>query len=95
MKPLTLAEAAEFLRMSRSSLYQRKDIPRYRRPCSRVMLFDQDELEAWLRQGRIEGISEGPDKNLCRQDQQRQGESQSPLMDIQTGRVYHRNPRYQ
>jgi predicted DNA-binding transcriptional regulator AlpA len=44
VKPLTLGEAAQFLRMSRSSLYQRKDIPRYRRPGSRVTLFDQDEL---------------------------------------------------
>ena len=58
MKPLTLAEAAQFLRMSRSSLYQRKDIPRYRRPGSRVMLFDQDELEAWLKQGRVDGNGE-------------------------------------
>lgn len=45
MRLLTLTEAASFLRMSRSSLYQRKDIPRYRRPGSRVMLFDQDALE--------------------------------------------------
>ena len=52
MRPMTLAEAASFLRMSRSNLYQRKDIPRYRRPGSRVILFDQDELEAWLKQGR-------------------------------------------
>ena len=48
MKLLTLPEAAKYLGMSRSNLYQRKDIPRYRRPGSRVVLFDQEELEAWL-----------------------------------------------
>lgn len=94
MKPLTLAEAAQYLRMSRSTLYQRKDIPRYRRPGSRVMLFDQDELEAWLKQGYIEGISKRLDRNLCGQEQQRQGESQAPFMDIPARPVYHRNTRY-
>ncbi|MDH4304816.1 MAG: helix-turn-helix domain-containing protein [Nitrospira sp.] len=94
MKPLTLAEAAQFLRMSRSSLYQRRDIPRYRRPGSRVMLFDQDELEAWLRQGRIEGVSKGSDSALYSEAQRGQGKSQAPIMDIQAGRVYHRIARY-
>ncbi|MDH5641720.1 MAG: hypothetical protein OEY28_10535 [Nitrospira sp.] len=32
MKPITLAEDAQLFRISRSSLYQRKDTPRYRRP---------------------------------------------------------------
>lgn len=94
MRPLSLAEAAQFLRMSRSSLYQRKDIPRYRRPGSRVMLFDQDELETWLRQGRIEVISEGPDSNECLQELHSQEGSPADVVDIQTGRVYHRNARY-
>ena len=94
MRPLTHSEAAQFLRMSPSTLYQRKDIPRYRRPGSRVMLFDQDELEAWLKQGRIKGIGERPDRNLGGQEQQRQGESQALLVDIPTRPVYHRNPRY-
>jgi predicted DNA-binding transcriptional regulator AlpA len=93
VRPLTLAEAAEFLRMSRSSLYQRKDIPRYRRPGSRVMLFDQEELEAWLRQGRIDRISEGSGA-LCGEVQHRQGESQAPVMDIQAQPIYHRNAQY-
>jgi predicted DNA-binding transcriptional regulator AlpA len=94
MKPLTLAEAAQFLRMSRSSLYQRKDIPRYRRPGSRVMLFDQDELEAWLRQGRIGGRNEDPLKAPAKQGQLIEVESRSHAVDIQAGRVYHRSARY-
>ena len=91
MKPLNLQEAAQFLRMSRSSLYQRKDIPRYRRPGSRVMLFDQDELEAWLRQGRIE------EKNkivIIDQKPQTIAGIQNDVVDIRAGRVYHRNARY-
>jgi len=94
MKPLTLAEAAEFLRMSRSSLYQRKDIPRYRRPGSRVMLFDQNELEAWLKQGRMGGSIDGPVTPPEPLSLQPNTERARESVDIQTGRVYHRNARY-
>ncbi len=94
MKPLTLAEAAAFLRMSRSSLYQRKDIPRYRRPGSRVMLFDQDELEAWLRQGRMGGSIDIPVTIPEGQELQPNTESGGAIIDIPVGRVYHRNARY-
>ncbi|MDR4470220.1 MAG: helix-turn-helix domain-containing protein [Nitrospira sp.] len=94
MKPLTLSEAAQFLRISRSTLYQRKDIPRYRRPGSRVMLFDQDELEAWLKQGRMGSVSD--EQTLVAEPQkiQHHAESRPGVMDIQIGRVYHRNARY-
>lgn len=94
MKPLTLAEAAQFLRMSRSTLYQRKDIPRYRRPGSRVMLFDQEELEAWLRQGRIGGMAEESVTASVQQEQSSGAGRRSDVVDIQAGRVYHRNARY-
>jgi predicted DNA-binding transcriptional regulator AlpA len=95
MKPLTLAEAAQFLRMSRSSLYQRKDIPRYRRPGSRVMLFDQDELEAWLKQGRIGGF----DETVIEKSELAIELAQAPaggvsVVDISSQRVYHRNAQY-
>lgn len=94
MKPLKLAEAAEFLRMSRSSLYQRKDIPRYRLPGSRVQLFDQEELEALLKAGRMGGTREEPVTEATNQQQQSQTERGADVMDIQAGRVYHRNSRY-
>ena len=87
MKPMTLAEAAEFLRVSRSSLYQRKDIPRYRQPGSRVLLFDQDELETWLKQGRIDC----EDPNLI---QTKESKTRSSLVDVLPPPVYHRNARY-
>lgn len=94
MRLLTLKEAARFLRMSPSTLYQRQDIPRYRRPGSRVMLFDQDELEAWIRQGRMgESIDEGalvPEPQMV----QPHAGSRPEVMDIQAGPVYHRNARY-
>jgi excisionase family DNA binding protein len=93
MKLLTLPEAAKYLRMSRSSLYQRKDIPRYRRPGSRVVLFDQEELEAWLKGGRmvLEGLyRESP---ICEGHLAR-GEDRKEMLEIPSDPVYHRNARY-
>lgn len=94
MRPLNLQEAAQFLRMSRSSLYQRKDIPRYRRPGSRVMLFDQDELEAWLKQGRIEETNVPiPMAQEC-QAPPVSVDAPVGVVDIHGARVYHRLARY-
>jgi excisionase family DNA binding protein len=94
VKLLTLVEAADFLRMSRSTLYQRKDIPRYRRPGSRAILFDQDELEAWLKQGRIQ-------MDVSTQDNTSESKNPMPalhvgssVVDISSPRLYHRNGRY-
>ena len=94
MKPLTLTEAAQFLRMSRSSLYQRKDIPRYRRPGSRVMLFDQDELEAWLRQGRIGGVGETAIEKSEAIEVPQVAAGSAAVVDISSPRVYHRSAQY-
>jgi hypothetical protein len=94
MRPLTLAEAAQFLRMSRSSLYQRKDIPRYRRPGSRVMLFDQDELEVLLKQGRMETGDSRLDRMAETADQQAASEASSGAVEFSASRVYHRSARY-
>ncbi len=46
---MTLAEAADFLRLSKSTLYQRKDIPRYRIPGSRALRYLRNDLIAWLK----------------------------------------------
>lgn len=94
MKPLTLAEAAHFLRMSRSSLYQRKDIPRYRRPGSRVMLFDQDELVTWLKQGRIEGHCEPALELPATIELGQAAEGGAAVIDISSQHVHHRRARY-
>ena len=93
MKPLTLTESAQFLRMSRSNLYQRKDIPRYRRPGSRVLLFDQDELEVWLKQGRVDSNREIAPK-LPTLSLAQAPEAAADAVDIHCAGVYHRNPRY-
>ncbi len=53
--PRTLKESAQFLRMSESNLYRRKDIPRFRLPNSRTLLFDLDQLEALVKQNQISG----------------------------------------
>jgi predicted DNA-binding transcriptional regulator AlpA len=48
MKVLTLLEAAKYLRVSRSWLYQRKDVPRHQIPGSRSIRFFEEELALWL-----------------------------------------------
>jgi len=91
VKLLTLAEAAVLLRMSRSSLYQRKDVPRYRRPGSRVLLFDKDELEAWLKQGRIGGQDE---TSIEMTSTPELSEVDAGVVDMSSRHVYHRSARY-
>ncbi len=78
---MTLAEAAIYLRVSKSTLYQRKDIPRYRMPGSREVRFFRDELMAWLKNGAVGAI-----------DAARNG----PVfpLDSDQATVYHRNPKY-
>ena len=94
MKLLTLPEAARYLRMSRSSLYQRKDIPRYRRPGSRVVLFDQEELEAWLKQGRTLVRDACSSVSQPKRQQVYSGETSKKVLEIGGDTVYHRNARY-
>lgn len=102
MKLMTIQEAARFLKMSRSSLYQRRDIPRFRRPGSRALLFDQDELEAWVRTGRIKPMSIADlagEPHLHFPSSSNAPASISAVssikaLDIQSTDVYHRNPRY-
>lgn len=78
---MTLAEAAIYLRLSKSTLYQRKDIPRHRIPGSREVRFLRDELLAWLKSGHAAPASTDTDVLTL------------PL-DRTAGAVYHRNPRY-
>ena len=46
---MTPEEAATFLRLSRSTIYQRPDIPRHRLPGSRQIRFLRSELLAWVK----------------------------------------------
>ena len=78
---MTLAEAAVYLRVSKSTLYQRKDIPRHRMPGSREVRFFKDELMAWLKHGEVRTSETATDGSVF------------PL-DSAHGTVYHRNPKY-
>jgi excisionase family DNA binding protein len=78
---MTLTEAATYLRLSKSTLYQRKDIPRHRLPGSREMRFLKDELLTWLKSGDLTSASRPSEVLIL------------PL-DRPAGTVYHRNPRY-
>jgi excisionase family DNA binding protein len=78
---MTLAEAAIYLRVSKSTLYQRKDIPRHRMPGSREVRFLKDELIAWLKSGGGEALSTASSELVF------------PL-DSANATVYHRNPKY-
>ena len=85
MKP---EEAADFLRLSVSTVYQRKDIPRHRLPGSRQIRFIRSELLAWIKRESIhqEDNSEtSMTPTVC----------ESPVrLDNLVPRVYHRVARY-
>lgn len=90
MKPLTLQEAAEFLRVSRSTLYQRDDIPRYRLPGSRSWIYDQEELEALLKHGR-----DGAPVGRLPVDAASDAAAGKPPVVYNSAKiVYHRSSRY-
>jgi excisionase family DNA binding protein len=78
---MTLAEAAVYLRVSKSTLYQRKDIPRHRMPGSREVRFLKDELMAWLKSGEVKRV------------RPRRMRASFPTGHAH-GTVYHRNPKY-
>lgn len=78
---MTVAEAAVYLRLSKSTLYQRKDIPRHRMPGSREVRFLKDELIAWLKSGNGEALSSASRELIF-------------ALDNADATVYHRNPKY-
>ena len=86
---MTLPEAADFLRFSRSTMYQRQDIPRHRPPGSRQIRYLRSELLAWLK-GELTGNSVLEDTlELSFTALQ-----ETSGLDIANRRVYHRNGRY-
>jgi excisionase family DNA binding protein len=82
---MTLEEAADFLRVSRSTLYQRRDIPRHPMPGSRQYRYLRSELVAWLK-GEI--VTVDVDKSSEETDQS------TTALEVQYRPIYHRNPRY-
>lgn len=85
---LTPEEAATFLRLSRSTIYQRADIPRHRMPGSRQIRFLRSELLSWIKGELME-------KTVVDTEGTPVPELQDTAdMDIANGRVYHRSARY-
>lgn len=83
---LTPEEAAHFLRLSRSTVYQRSDIPRHRMPGSRQIRFIRSELLDWIK-GEPPIMTNTEERTVTEQQQLR-------VIDIGNGPVYHRNGRY-
>ncbi len=86
MALLTPQEAARMLRVSKSTLYQRKDIPRYRLPGSRALRFDEAELLAWAK-GTVGG-EQGKSSGTVTIHEP------TSLLDNHKESVYHRSPLY-
>jgi predicted DNA-binding transcriptional regulator AlpA len=86
---MTSKEAAGFLRFSLSTMHQRRDIPRHTVPGSRQIRYLRSELLAWLK-GELTEKSV-PETLVAPAGP---GQGDSPLIDIATRRVYHRNGRY-
>ncbi len=87
---MTPDEAADFLRLSRSTIYQRPDIPRYRLPGSRQIRFLRSELLAWMR-GEV---AREPTIKATMDPSSTQHKPQRRVVDNEIERVYHRNARY-
>ncbi len=84
LEVMTPAEAAEFLRLSKSTMYQRKDIPRYRVPGSRAVRFLRSDLLAWLK---------GEFTNFQKIEVAGDGNSDPPLARV-SDPMYHRLAQY-
>jgi excisionase family DNA binding protein len=78
---LTLGEAAAYLRLSKSTLYQRRDIPRHRLPGSRTLRFIKEELTDWLTMGPAGLSSSAP-------------VAPRSALDTEQKTIYHRSARY-
>ncbi len=74
-----------YLRLSKSTLYQRKDIPRHRLPGSRQIRFIKSELLAWVT-GEWAAQTGGEIEMEARQPHLTLATKTKPL--------YHRNARY-
>ncbi len=86
---MTLAEAADFLRFSRSTIYQRHDLPRHRLPGSRQIRFLRSELLAWMKGDPIgKSVMEKTERVSVSEPQEAQ------VVDIAREHIYHRNTRY-
>jgi excisionase family DNA binding protein len=83
MNLLTIEEAARFLRLSKRTLYLRKEIPRVRE--GHRILFLKEDLEAWILAHReVAGIPFSVSSNTSKPSK--------GLVDPPDRTVYHRSP---
>ena len=78
MTILTIEEAAQFLRLSRRTLYRLKDIPRVR--YAGKLVYVREDLEVWVL-GRMEGLVPSP-------------KQQGPRIELPRTVRHHRNALY-
>lgn len=83
---MTLAEAAEFLRFSESTMYQRHDIPRHRVPGSTAIRYLRSELLGWL---KGDYVAQPMTETALPVEAQTQ-----VIIDNSRKPLYHRNARY-
>ena len=82
MTLMTIVEAAKFLRLTKRTLYQRRDIPRVR--YGHRIMFVKEDLEKWVR-GLMGGpVLEGREAADTLQD----------VVDGEHRKIYHRNPLF-
>lgn len=86
LEVMTLAEAAEFLRFSQSTLYQRHDIPRHRVPGSTAIRYLRTELLSWLKGDYVT-------RSVTESALPVQAQTEV-IMDNGRKPLYHRNARY-
>lgn len=79
MTILTIEEAAQFLRLSRRTLYRLKDIPRVR--YAGKLVYVKEDLEVWVR-ARMEGEMPSP-------------KVQVPRIELSRAVRHHRNALYE
>lgn len=79
MTILTIAEAAQFLRLSRRTLYRLKDIPRVR--YAGKLVYVKEDLEVWVR-AKMEGEMPSP-------------KAQVPRIELSRAVRHHRNALYE
>jgi len=81
MTLLTIEEAAKFLRLTKRTLYLRRDIPRVR--YGHKVMFIKEDLEDWVRGHRESPILKTGGR-----------ETGDRAVDLARPTVYHRNPLF-
>lgn len=82
MTLMTIVEAAKFLRLTKRTLYHRRDIPRVR--YGHRIMFVKEDLEKWVR-----GLMEGPVL-----ESREAADSLQDVVDGERRKIYHRNPLF-